>query len=595
VTGEWNGQLTTRAGIETSRSIVKIDRDVAIPMEDGIDLRADVYRPDGEARVPAILTMGPYGKGLHYSEEHFAPLWKEMIGRHPEILEGRSSGDHMVWETVDPEVWAAAGYAIVRVDSRGAGRSPGVLDIWSPQETRDLYECIEWAGTRPWSTGRVGMCGMSYYAMNQWRAAALRPPHLAAIVPWEGGSDFYREESRQGGILSDARFVSEPGTRCWYDRQVLVLQHGCPGLAGSFSGESLTGPQKLSADELAANRVDHLAEMRLHPLNDEFYRSRSPDLSQIEVPLLSAAEWAQFDSHERGNFEGFTESGSAQKWLEVHSGRSQEWFYLPYGFELQKRFFDHFLKGAENGWEQEPRVRLQLRHTDRHFELRAENEWPLARTRWTKLYLDAADRGLSPTQPGQPASAEFEAAGEPLTFISGPLEEATEITGPMAARLQVASSTADADIFLTFRAFQADGTEVEFKRGVFPYTPLAKGCLRASHRKLDPARSKPWRPYHSHDEHQPLEPGKVYQLDIEIWPTCVVLPAGCRVALTVSGSDFEKPGTAADPGLGVARVSRKRHNDAHDRPKSVFGGRTQLHTGGDLDCYFLLPVIPART
>lgn len=574
---------------------MRIERDTAVHMEDGIELRADVYRPDGDGQVPVILTMGPYGKGLHYSEEHYGPLWREMIDRHPEILEGRSSGNYMVWETVDPEVWVAAGYAVVRVDSRGAGRSPGVLDIWSPRETRDLYECIEWAGTQAWSTGRVGMCGMSYYAMNQWRVAALRPPHLAAIIPWEGGSDFYREESRQGGILSDARFVSEAGTRCWYDRQVLPLQHGCPGLTDSYSGESLTGPEKLSDDDLRANRVDQLDEMRRHTLDDGFYRSRSGDLSRIEVPLLSAAEWAQFDSHERGNFEGYSESGSAQKWLEVHSGRSQEWFYLPYGVDLQMRFLDRFLKGFDNGWDSEPRVRLQLRHADHRFELREENEWPLARTRWTKLHLDAAHGSLSWTQPGEAASTEFEALGEPLTFISEPLEETTEITGPMAARLAVASSTVDADIFLTFRAFYPDGTEVEFKRGVFPYTPLAKGCLRASHRKLDPARSQAWRPYHSHDEHQPLEPGKVYELEIEIWPTCVVLPARCRVALTVSGGDFEKAGTAADPGLGVARTSRKRHNDPGDRPKTVFGGRTQLHTGGDLECYFLLPIIPART
>jgi putative CocE/NonD family hydrolase len=127
----------------------------------------------------------------------------------PAVVDGIAAGSsnrYQNWETADPEKWVPDGYVCVRVDSRGAGRSPGYLDIFSAQETRDYYECIEWAGTQPWSNGKVGLLGISYYAISQWLVAALQPPHLAAICPWEGASDYYREFTHHGGILDT--FVS---------------------------------------------------------------------------------------------------------------------------------------------------------------------------------------------------------------------------------------------------------------------------------------------------------------------------------------------------------------------------------------------------
>ena len=181
-----------------------IERDVSIPTEDGIILKADIFRPKDTAVAPVIMTLGPYGKGVPY-RTGFAPQWKWLTTTYPNILPG-STREFMVWETVDPEIWVPWGYVCIRVDSRGAGRSPGRLDIFSPREVKDYYTAIEWAGVQPWSNGKVGLCGISYYAANQWVVASLQPPHLAAMIPWEGAADFYRDWARHGGIMSNAFF-----------------------------------------------------------------------------------------------------------------------------------------------------------------------------------------------------------------------------------------------------------------------------------------------------------------------------------------------------------------------------------------------------
>ena len=360
-----------------------IERDLPITMDDGLVIRADVYRPKTKDPVPVIMTHGPYGKGVKY-QEHYKLMWDWLIDQHPDVLEG-STHSFLTWETVDPEIWVPWGYAVVRVDSRGAGRSPGYLDIFSPRETRDYYNAIEWAGTRPWSTGKVGLNGISYYAINQWHVAALQPPHLTAMVPWEGAADMYRDWYRHGGILSN-KFMET-----WYPRQVLAAQHGNPDAPKDhWMNEASTGPEKLSKEELAANHADNLANARAREMDDDWYQNQSPDWSKVVVPFISPANWAGFGLHPRGNFEAFTQAASKQKWLEAHPGRHEEWFYLPFGMALQKRFFDYFLKGEKNGWDKEARVWLNLRRPfSKEFQLRKENEWPLAETRWTKLFLDA--------------------------------------------------------------------------------------------------------------------------------------------------------------------------------------------------------------
>ena len=304
--------------------------------------------------------------------------------------------------------------------------------------------------------------------------------------------------------------------------------------------------------------------------------------------------------HSRGNFTGFREAGPSQKWLEVHTGDHIAPFYEEEGLALLKQFYDHFLKKEDNGWEKRPPVLLDIRRADGTITRREENEWPLARTQWRKLYLDAASGALVDEVPEEPARMSYRALEDAISFTTAPLAEEIELTGPMAAKLFVESSTEDMDIFATVQAFAPDGSEVTFAGASEPAAPIAQGWLRASHRKLDPKKSKAWRPWHSHDEKEPLTPGRVYELDVEIWPTCIVLPPGYRIALTVRGKDYEYPDLDEAALLSHFKGSRMRgcgiyvHDDAEDRPNDVFGGLTTVYTGADHPSHVLLPVIPSR-
>ena len=567
---------------------MQINWDVPIAMDDGVVLRADVFRPAGAGRHPAILSYGPYAKGLSF-QEGYKGNWARLIKAAPEVLAG-SSNRYQNWELVDPEKWVPDGYACVRVDSRGAGRSPGHLDVWSPREARDLYHCVEWAGTQPWSNGKVGISGISYYAMNQWQVAALKPPHLAALCIWEGASDYYRELSRHGGILCD--FLSS-----WYPRQVASVQHGVGerGARSVVTGEPVAGPPTLSEAELAANRADIPGEAKRRCLADDYYAARTAAFEAIDAPLLSAANWGGMGLHPRGNFEGWRRAGSKQKWLEVHGDTHFTHFYSRYGEALQRRFFGHFLKCENTGWENEPPVALNIRHPGERFVRRAEREWPLKRTRWTKYFLEPDGLGLGTAPPIGATALSYETTGDGLTFRTPPLSAALEITGPVAAKLWVSSQTTDADLFLVLRVFDPAGKEVVFIGSNDPRVPVGLGWLRASQRKLDRERTLPYRPWHTHDEEWPLNPGEPVELDVEIWPTCIVVPPGYRIALTVRGKDYEYDGTdaavpyAAYPMKGVGPFT---HTNPQDRPPEVFGGNNTLHFGVTRAPYLLLPIIP---
>ena len=574
------------------RDGMAIEWDVGIEMDDGIVLRADVYRPPGDGHHPAILTYGPYGKLLHF-EDLYTDQWVRMAEQHPDVVQG-STNKYQNWEVVDPEKWVPDGYVCVRVDSRGAGRSPGQLDIWSAREARDFHDCIEWAAGQTWCDGKVGLNGISYYAMNQWQVAALRPPHLTAICVWEGAADFYRDLGYHGGIRCTF-------ARTWFPSQITSVQHGVGnrGYRSRLTGEWVAGPATLTEEELGANRRDFYADIADSPLDSaEFWQSRMPDWSKVEVPLLSASNWGGQGLHPRGNFEGFVRAASAQKWLEVHGIEHWTEFYTDYGVALQKRFFGHFLKGEDTGWDDQPAVKLLVRHPGERFVARDETEWPLAGTEWTKQFLHPDGLGLETEPAAEDAAVSYAGLGDGVTFLGAPLAAETEITGPIAAKIWVSSATEDADLFLILRVFAPDMKEVTFQGALDPNTPIAQGWLRASHRKLDTDLSEPYRPYHTHDERQALTPGEIYELDIEIWPSCIVAPAGYRIALTVRGRDYESP-AGAGAGLGTlgrvfTGVGPFRHDDAEDRPASVFGGDVTLHAGPDRPSHVLLPIIPPR-
>lgn len=394
--------------------------------------------------------------------------------------------------------------------------------------------------------------------------------------------------THHGGILST--FWAN-----WYEKQVLNVQHGLGERApvSVITGELVAGPETLSDEELAASRCDFGSLILNHSLDGEYYRERSADWSKICVPVLSAANWGGQGLHSRGNFEGFVNAASDCKWLEVHGLEHWTEFYTDYGVSLQKRFFDHFLKGEANDWDQQPRVQLHVR-TIEGFMQRAE-KWPLARTSWTPLYLDPTKCELHSDPPDGGSSISFEAMGKGVTFWTAPQETDTEITGPIASKVYISSSTRDADLFLIVRVFSPELEEVVFQGALDPHTPVAQGWLRASHRKLDQELTTEYRPYHVHDEVQLLTPGQVYEVVVEIWPTSIVVPKGYRLGLTVRGKDykFEGEGTLLGSFKNVITgCGPFLHNDERDRCPGIFAGQTTVHGGKDQASYILVPVIP---
>lgn len=563
-----------------------VEWDIPIVMDDGMILRADLFRPVGSAQVPVLLSYGPYGKGLAF-QEGYPTAWEIMAKEHPDTVSG-TSNRYQNWETADPEKWVPYGYALLRIDSRGAGRSPGYLDPHSPRETEDIVQCIGWAARQPWSNGKIGMSGISYYASNQWRAAAQRPPGLAAICVWEGYNDRYRDATRHGGILCSF-------TRDWAEMQVRTVQHGRGerGARSPLTGEWVAGPETLPEEELERNRSNLWSVFQNAELDGPVYEERSGHVEDIEVPLLSCGNWGGQGLHLRGNIEGFLRAGSVQKWLELHGGTHWAIYYTDYAVELQRRFFDHFLKGLNNGWDKEPKIRLHVRHVDR-FEQRYENEWPLARTQWTRFYLHP-NGTLDCKAPTETAKLSYAPLGQGLRFVTAPFERSTEITGPSAVKLLLSSESCDADVFIVLHLIDPDGAEVTFQGALDPNTPIGQGWLRASHRELDLTLSEPYRPYHTHRNKQPLQPNEVVEMDIEVWPTSIVIPSGYRLGLSVLGKDYECEGAGASLS-NMKNVMRGCgpfvHEDESDRPADVFGATCTLHLGSEETAYILLPIVP---
>lgn len=568
-----------------TRDNMKITWNMPILMSDGITLRADVFLPIEEGAYPAIMTYGLYGKGQQF-QDHYEGPWNRMVEDFPEITEG-TTNKYQNWETSDPERFVPDGYALIRVDSRGAGWSEGIQHSWSEQEIKDFYECIEWAALEPWCNGNVGLLGISYYAANQWATAAMQPPHLKAIIPWEGTSDWYRELYYHGGIRCS--FLDS-----WSKKQA-TIQHGYGerGRKNPNTGEWVAGPETLSDGELVKNRIDVIKEINEHPLYDSYYNGVTVDWSKVTVPFLSSANWGGAGLHLRGNIEGYLQAASSNKWLEVHGYEHWTHYYTPYGVNLQKRFLDHFLKGADNGWDKEPKVRIQTRYINNKFVEKLYDEWPLPNTEWTIYYLNQQnfllEKNINLVENDNVTYIPF---SNNVTFRLPVAETDVEVTGPLAAKLYISSATVDADLFLSIRLFSDTGKEIVFRGAMDAHAPVAQGWLRASHRKIDHEKSLPYRPYHTHDVVEPLIPGNIYEVDIEIWPTSIVIPKGYQLALTIGGKDYEYEGE-------IDEESRKYHRYPSrgcgpflhtDRSEDVYGGEITIYTGKDHPSHIVLPI-----
>lgn len=517
-----------------------IDYDVAIPLRDGVTIYTDIYRPAGvEESLPVMLLWSAYGK--HYR-------WPDPVLR--AFTQNADVSKHAPIESQDPAVWCPEGYAIVVPDPRGIFHSEGDATAWSPQEGEDIYDTVEWIADQPWCTGKVGMAGASYFAIVQWFVGVLRPPHLTALMPYDGMSDLYRECAFHGGI-PNLGFVT------FWNQQV----------------------------RYSNNRAEDWPKaMKVHPFIDEFWESRTPPVELIDIPTYVIASWTDHGVHTRGSLAAYMRLGSEQKWLEVHGRNKWARLYEAESVRRQLAFFERFLKGVTNEVDDWPKVRIEVREGIDVGEERAENEWPLARTEHQAFYLDASQRVLRT----EPVSEESTIAYDPTTIeqvavFSHTFDEDTELTGYFKLRLWVEVEGADdMDLFTAVEKFNAAGDLVNFYYITrFKFGHAAHGWLRASHRELDPERSKPEQPVHLHKREQRLESGEIVPVEIEIWPSSTLFRAGDQMRLLVMGKDpFPE---IDDPGAGIAL-----------HPETRNAGRHIIHTGGRYDSHLLIPVIPSN-
>jgi putative CocE/NonD family hydrolase len=422
--------------------------------------------------------------------------------------------------------------------------------------------------------------------MTQWLVGNLKPPSLKAMIPWEGAADMYRDFAYHGGIFCFG-FVSN-----WYNN------HMAHHLLGRRDQPSPDAFSKHWLWDYMRNSLDTGA-----------YHGRQARWDDIDVPFYSAGNWSGMGLHLRGNTEAFVRAKSKHKKLRIHAGTHYHPFYAEEARQDQLRFLDHWLKDVDTGLMEEPRVKLLIRTGGgKGYRWRYENEWPLKRTQWTKYYLaptkhspragDTVEGTLTTTAPRTRKPLAYSASGMTkagvasaswtstalagslprlgISFETAPLSADMEVTGPIALRLWVSSSTDDMDIFATLRNIDAEGKDVwEIGQQQQP-VPVAKGWLRASHRKLDRKLSLPYRPYHAHDERQWLKRGEIVEVEVEIWPTCMVFRKGHRIRLDIQPKD----------GVGSAPYTH------YSADYNI--GENTLYTGGDMASCLLLPVIPSK-
>ena len=523
---------------------VVVEDDVGVTVRDGTRLSTRIFRPVEPGRYPVVLVLTAYGKDLGPDTYPEAASYAELPHFDNGLIE---VSPWTTWEGPDPATWVPAGYAVVYLDVRGYHQSGGDASVLSPQDADDFHDVIEWCAAQPWSNGNVGTIGVSYLAISQWAAAGLNPPSLKVMAPWEGQTDSFREVLYHGGV-PETSF-----TKFWLNR--------VNGLANTPPLPEHDLFQLLHRDPQALTGIRE----------QQFIR---PELSR--VPALVCATWSDHGMHTRGSFGGFAQSSATQKWLYTHGQPKWSTFYGVETIETQLAFFDHFLKGEDNGWDRRPIVRLEVRETRDERTVRFEDEWPLARTDHRPLYLDAASRSLVDEHPAEAAVVEYppltDAARFTMTF-----DEDTELTGHMKLRLWVSTTEGtDMDLFVAVRKLGVDGEEVHYyAKAGYQLGPVAMGWLRASERALDEDRSTPWQPVLRHDDPRPLTPGEIVPVDVEILPSSTLFRAGESLRLDVQGADlFEHPA------LGHA-FSREVNQGSH-----------AIHTGGPYDSHLLVPQIP---
>lgn len=561
-----------REGAKPLSCDILLERDVPVKLRDGVTIYADVFRPVGGDKCPALLVWSPYGKEIGGQMLDDVPMRAGVPLNATSGLEK--------FEGPDPAYWVAQGYAVVNVDKRGAYMSEGNLLYWGHDDALDGCDVIEWIASRDWCTGKVGMSGNSWLTVSQWFIAAEKPAHLAAIAPWEGFCDHYRESGTRGGIPTP-EFPEM--------------------IAETFS----------SAHGMLEDQPRMIVEKTFMC---DYWQDKAARVENIEIPAYVVASYTN-PVHTHGTFAGYRRMASKEKWLRVHN--TQEWFdyYTPENVEDLRRFFDHYLKGIDNGWEQTPKVRLSvLNPGGKDVVGRAENEFPLARTEYHKLYLSATDNLLSETLPEKADSSVYQSASDQhqVTFRYR-MTQPTEITGYMKLHLWVSAlDHHDMDLSVRIEKLSKEGKPLLDLTG---NRIAATGMLRVSMRQLDVSKSTEAEPYYTFTTEQKLKPGEIVPVEIEIWPIGLLFDENEILQLTVGAYHPEKAlipfgsarisipkeGFTYQPGQPVEMLTIGGHAEECADPQAVVTspathnvGRHCIYTGGKYDSYLYVPVVPAK-
>ncbi|MDQ2832535.1 MAG: CocE/NonD family hydrolase [Acidobacteriota bacterium] len=549
------GMRTLKAGFRIAPPFqslpvdIVFEKDVAVQLRDGVTIYVDVFRPVGAEKVPVIVAWSPYGKGQGTSLSVMGVFG--LVGLSNEIVSGLEK-----FEGPDPAFWCAQGYAICNPDIRGVVDSEGDSVLWDRQDGRDCYDLIEWLAQQKWCTGKVGMSGTSYLAVSQWFTAAEQPPHLAAINPWEGVSDVYRDLMMRGG-MPDIGFARQ-------------LQDG------SFFGKN--------------RKEDILSELERYPLVNVLWENKIPDFDRITVPAYIVASYSN-TLHTAGTFRAWRRIASQQKWLRIHNG--QEWpdYYDESNREDLRRFFDRFLRDEQNGWEQTPRVRYSLLDLEGGDTVNlAADQFPPAGVVSTKFYLDGRTRALTTEPPADEAAASYAVAANPnaVSFVMR-FDQETVLVGYPKARLWVEARGADdMDLFVLMQKLDACGTPLQqftvpnqsainhdltdHGATVLRYKG-SDGRLRVSARHLDPALSTDEVPAHSFDRVEKMSPGEIVEIEIELLPIGLVFHPGEQLRFVISAANL----------LGSLMPAIEEYVGANT-------GQHVVHTGGKHPSYLQLPV-----
>ena len=507
---------------------ILVEYDVEVPMRGGNTILADICRPDDGKKVPALIAWSSGGKCYNFARK----------GGSGGLVPDGACSDLIKQEGADPGFWCHYGYAVINPDSPGVNNVDGDIKFSGPSDAEDCYDLIEWAAAQPWCNGRVGLHGTAFAGISSWFTAALQPPHLAAIAPWEASFDLYRAFLVRGGVLDNEMM-----------EHVMTKMHG-------------------------RNAVEDVVAMaNEYPTMNGYWQSKVADISKVNVPVYMTASYNIFHCQSLEAWNLLPDSIKDKKWLRTTNTVSWRDLYNRDSLADLKLFFDRYLKNIYNGWEFTPQVRLTVFDSKGDQVARPEKAWPPVCERFEKLYLNAADGTLGAENPAEEAQASYRIAEDGSVQFNYVFAQDTEILGYGKLRVYVeADGSDDMDLFISVNRFTAEGKPILVPWVGQPHGGRS-GLIRVSHRALDKEKSTENKPVQSHQCIEKLSPGEIVPVDIPLWPFGFVWHKGEQLRLEIKGT----PKAAAQTVMTQAKWG------------TVNAGTHIFHTGGQYESYLLLP------